>query len=237
MSSRAESRSRLFVLLARGFGYPTREFFTQVDDGAYGRAVGDAYRAAFGEGPTPSLHVGDFESWETEYATLFDVGRRGRPLISLSAGDHDDLIDGRERPQFLLEYVRWYSHFGLKTHREASSRELPDHLTCQLEFMAWLTHLEATAGDGEALRSGYRHAQFDFCQRLLRPFVDRISVAAEHEVARLGFAPFFPEIALVALRAVELVVRDAEPSGRTVGPRSSGLVDDSEIQDLWGEPM
>jgi TorA maturation chaperone TorD len=42
---------------------------------------------------------------------------------------------------------------------------------CQLEFLAWLAHLEAEAGEDGDARRGYQRAQRDFLQRHLKPFL------------------------------------------------------------------
>jgi DMSO reductase family type II enzyme chaperone len=61
------------------------------------------------------------------------------------------------------EAVRFYNHFGLTLSGEP--RELPDHLSTQLEFLHYLAYREA-----EALQTGvdagpYQRAQRDFIAR------------------------------------------------------------------------
>lgn len=205
-SERARSRSRLFQLLAWGFAYPIPDLVAKLRDGAYAEAVADARRRAFGPVDVLPCCEADFAAWETQYVELFEVGANGRPVVSLCAGDHTELLDGRARPEFLLEYVRWYSHFGLTLQQEPEQRELPDHVTCQLEFLAWLAHLEAGAVAGSELAKGYRQAQLDFCQRSFRPFAARLAHATGREVERRGCDPFFNALAASALDASEFTV-------------------------------
>jgi len=60
------------------------------------------------------------------------------------------------------ELMRFYSFFGLQRGEGA---EMPDHLSVELEFMHYLTHLESQATlEPEGLDSLHR-AQRDFLQR------------------------------------------------------------------------
>lgn len=69
----------------------------------------------------------------------------------------------------LEELVRFYSYFGL---RRIEDSELPDHLTVELEFMHYLTHLEYKARERGEDPDGLRRAQFDFLTR----HVSRVAV-------------------------------------------------------------
>ena len=109
-----------------------------------------------------------FSDFEADYITLFAVGDGGRPQAPLAAGDYPALLDGKTRPELLLDHVNWYKHFGLSPRDHADL--LPDHVVCQLEFLSWLMHLEQTAAD-TTLGDGYRRAQADFSERHLRPLM------------------------------------------------------------------
>ena len=165
-------RSRLFQLLALGFAHPVDAFHRTLVDGSYPRAIGATATVAgydVQELSAPQLQSMDFEAG---YIELFQLGRRGKPLVSLNAGDYSALNeDEASRPEFLLRYSDWYRHFGLRTDTSEDANELPDHLVCQLEFLAWVAHLEAEAGEDGDARRGYQRAQRDFLQRHLTPFL------------------------------------------------------------------
>ena len=236
-SNRATARARLFQLLAWGFSYPLPELVDEIREGAYGEAVESAHQQAFG------VHVHlprcgiDFPTWEAQYTELFDVGARGKPCVSLCSGDDEDLLGGKGRPEFLLEFVRWYSAFGLKLRQEAELRELPDHLTCQLEFLAWLAHLEAGSTPGSELALGYRQAQRDFCWRCLRPFASRLAAAVGREVQRRNCDPFFAAIAERVVNAVACTEREMEADARASHRRSESDTAHFATNEasLWGD--
>lgn len=77
------------------------------------------------------------------------------------------------------ELMRFYSFFGLARSEGA---EMPDHLSVELEFMHYLTHLESQAAQQppEALASLHR-AQRDFLARHLRRVVDGLNASLKSE--------------------------------------------------------
>jgi DMSO reductase family type II enzyme chaperone len=86
------------------------------------------------------------------------------------------------------EAVRFYNHFGL-TLSEAP-RELPDHLTTELEFLHFLTYREA-----ETLAAGgdpgpWRRAQRDFVSRHPARWVPKLRERLE----AADPMPFFREL-------------------------------------------
>ncbi len=203
---RAAARSRLFQLLAWAFAYPIPELHAQMADGRFSRSLGEARLEAFGAAAELPACGRDFTAWEAEYVALFEVGRRGTPLAMLCAGDDPVLLDGKGRPEFLLELLRWYGHFGLGVCEEPETRELPDHLTCQLEFLAWLAHLESDADPEGELASGYRQAQYDFCTRCLQPFIARLAPTIEREATRGEYDGLFSALGAATLDAVRATV-------------------------------
>ena len=63
------------------------------------------------------------------------------------------------------ELVRFYNHFGLTLSQQ--QRELPDHVTVELEFMHFLTFKETLALHHRQDCSPYLRAQRDFVARHL----------------------------------------------------------------------
>ena len=182
------ARSRMYRLLAGAFGFPEEsfhravlagEFLSEVLDIAAGLpyplplAEGDALRSALGGAPA------DYQDFESEYIRLFDVGVP-RPPCALYGG----LYLGSRRA-VMEEVTRFYHHFGLSLGGE--SRELPDHITTELEFMHFLTFQEVSALQGGQDRGPYLRAERDFLQRHPARWVPQVAVLAENQRA----APFF----------------------------------------------
>jgi DMSO reductase family type II enzyme chaperone len=62
------------------------------------------------------------------------------------------------------ELVRFYNHFGLSV-AEAREREVPDHITTELEFMHYLTFKEVLALQRGEDPAPYCAAEMDFLSR------------------------------------------------------------------------
>jgi DMSO reductase family type II enzyme chaperone len=234
LASTARARSRLFQLMALGFAHPVEEFHQVLQEGGYSHALAAASATAQTGGHFVHSERQNFADFEARYIELFQVGHRGKPIVALNAGDHDETNPGDSRPDFLLEYAGWYRHFGLKTDESADANELPDHLVCQLEFMAWLAHLEHKEDRDESLRQGYRRAQRDFMQRHLQPFLELLVIGLQQD-NRPGNNPFFLSLATLALETVDMLAEqfdaltdEADPSGE------QDLPDQPATVNLWG---
>lgn len=93
----------------------------------------------------------------TEYTAAFDPSVH-EDACSLREGAHIE----EEQSALFEELMRFYEFFGLGRGEGA---EMPDHLSVELEFMHYLTHLEAQVQDEpQALDSLWR-AQHDFLTR------------------------------------------------------------------------
>ncbi len=159
----AAARSRLYQTFARLFEYPDTELWEDVCDGTLGRAL----RVVL-EGVDPqlaqaadwdALAEGGSESDDlaVEYTRLFDVGSSGPPC-PLYGG-----LYGGARMKTMEEAVRFYSHFGLTLAE--SPRDLPDHITTELEFLHFLAFREAELLEEGGDAGPFRRAQRDFVAR------------------------------------------------------------------------
>jgi DMSO reductase family type II enzyme chaperone len=83
------------------------------------------------------------------------------------------------------EAVRFYHHFGLNLSEDP--RELPDHLTTQLEFLHYLAFRETQALQEQGDPGPYRRAQRDFVARHPGRWVPRLRERIESQEP----APFF----------------------------------------------
>jgi DMSO reductase family type II enzyme chaperone len=211
------ARSRMYRLLAGAFTFPEEafhqaarggEFLSEVLEIAAGLpyplppADGEPLRTVMGDIPA------DYVEFQSEYVRLFDVGVP-RPPCPLFGG----LYLGSRRA-VMEEVTRFYHHFGLSLGGE--SREMPDHVTTELEFMHFLTFREVSALQGRKDRGPHLRAQRDFLQRHLARWVPQVMVLAKKQRA----APFF--LGLVGLTEAFLLA-DLAYVASLVGPSTSGV--------------
>jgi len=217
------ARSRMYRLLASALTFPEEifhraalggEFLSEVLEIAAGLpyplplAEGEPLRTALGDAPT------DYVEFQSEYVRLFDVGVP-RPPCALYGG----LYLGSRRA-VMEEVTRFYNHFGLSLGGE--SRELPDHITTELEFMHFLSFQEVSALQREKDRGTYLRAQRDFLQRHLARWVPQVRTLAEKQ----GAAPFF--LGLVGLTEAFLLA-DLAYVASLVRPGAPGASPEAEL--------
>ena len=184
----AAARSRTYELFAGLFEYPDKAFGEAIRTGELAEKIRQTLSAL-----DPSLLEGS--DWDAlgntgeeeddlavEYTRLFDVGASGPPC-PLCGG----LYFGA-RMKTMEEAIRFYNHFGLTL--SDSPREMPDHITTELEFLHFLAFREA-----EALHSGddpgsFRRAQRDFAARHPGRWVPQLRQRVEAQDPM----PFFREL-------------------------------------------
>jgi TorA maturation chaperone TorD len=150
------------------------------------------------------------------------MGRRGKPLVSLNAADHADIASERGRPEVLLEYSGWYRHFGLRANQEGETNELPDHLVCQLEFLAWLAH-------------GYQRAQRDFLKRHLQAFLESLVTSFQQRAAGAGHQPFYCSLAALSLELTDSMLEQFDTTlAETDRSETGGDSQQIAAVNLWG---
>jgi DMSO reductase family type II enzyme chaperone len=151
------------ILLEGGLAEPLRECLVAISPGI----------AASAERWGALQDVVSAEELAIEYTRLFDAGASGPPC-PLYGG-----LYGGDRMAKMEEAVRFYNHFGLALSQE--QRELPDHISTQLEYMHFLAYREV-----EALQAGldpgpYRRAQRDFVSRNLGAWIPKLCERLEKE--------------------------------------------------------
>jgi DMSO reductase family type II enzyme chaperone len=185
---RAASRSHAYQLFAHAFGYPEGDLLEQIRSGRLASALEEALEAvspSLGAGLDRSAlsDAGDDDSLAVEYTRLFDVGPSGPPCPL-----HDGLWIG-DRMHAMEEVLRFYQHFDLSL--DTASRELPDHLTIELEFLHYLSFREAEAWRDGSDAGAYRRAERDFLARHPARWVPLLRAALTKEKA----SPFFVALA------------------------------------------
>jgi putative dimethyl sulfoxide reductase chaperone len=188
----AASRSRVYQLLAMAFSFPDAEFFESVRDGTLAAALAGACAGLPYDVTSELAAVGTVEGapdeFESEYIRLFDVGT-GTPPCPLYGGTY-----GGDRMETMEDALRFYNFFHL--HLSDQLRELPDHMTTELEFLHYLTFRETEVLQGGGDPSSLRRAQRDFLARHLCKWVPKLQV----KLARQETNPFFPALVRFAAR-------------------------------------
>ncbi len=192
----AASRSQLYALLAAAFGFPDEEFHGAIREGLIVQAIADLCAALphqLSAAVTADLAAApdDYVEFESEYIRLFDVGAAGPPCPLYGGVYIGDRMKNME------EATRFYNFFEL--HLSPEVRELPDHITTELEFLHYLTFREAEAGQQGDDVSSLLRAERDFLERHLCRWVPQL----RDRLAKQKPAPFFTALVNFALAFFE----------------------------------
>ncbi len=188
----AAARSRLYQLLAMAFGFPDEDLFAALGGGSFAAtlaqtcaalpyALGDAMAAGLGDGG------GAYTDFESEYIRLFDVGAAGPPC-PLYGG-----VYAGDRMKTMEDATRFYNFFQLRLAPQV--RELPDHITTELEFLHYLTFREVEARQRGVDPAPLLRATRDFLARHLCKWVPRMQA----RLAKQTTCAFFPALVQFAV--------------------------------------
>lgn len=168
-------RCSVYRLLSLAFKFPTPEFFLAYQNGDFLseleenlvclphlKPVADT-TASLRAIVENDLKETIFQDFQVDSTRTFDVGAPEPPCPPYEGSNRP----GVEKTAILLAISEFYKHFGLKMDPAEGKRELPDHLSAELEFLHFLTFKEAQARNEETeeLLKGYLMAQRDFLQR------------------------------------------------------------------------
>jgi len=197
-------RSSVYKLLSLGFRYPTPEFFEAVKNGTFLTELW-GHLSSFShlnglldkreevdrkiQGDMAGLTFGYFEE---KFVRIFEVGDLEPscpPYEGLHRKDED-------RTSIMLEVSEFFKQFGLSMSREEGKRDLPDHVSAEMEFLHFLTFKEAQAGAEETpeLLQGYVLAQKDFLDRHMTKWIPGFA----DKIRNSGQIPFYGELAWIA---------------------------------------
>lgn len=193
----AAQRSRLYQFLAAAFAFPDEELFGAVRDGTFATAVAHLCEALpYDLTGAATLGLGavgeSYAEFEAEYIRLFDVGAAGPPC-PLYGGVYIG-----DRMKVMEDATRFYNFFSLRV--SPALRELPDHITTELEFLHYLTFREAEGRQHGHDPSSLLRAQRDFLARHLCKWVPRLQA----RLAKQTTLPFFPALIRFAAAFFEL---------------------------------
>jgi len=193
------TRSLLYQIFSKSFTVPGQEFYDSVKEGEFIDNIISLSEAL--PYPFPSAEVieglkhpgSDYQDFESEYIRLFDVGIMAPPcpLYEGVYGEHTG------RKKIMEELIRFYNHFDLSMSKE--NRELPDHITAELEFMHFLSFKEAQALNHNLDRQPYVRAQKDFLNRHLAKWVPKLWL----RLKQVGGLEFFEKLVLMLKEFVE----------------------------------
>jgi len=181
-------RSQMYALLGAAFGFPDSDFHDAIREGLIVRSIGELcsvlpHQLASVVTADLAAATDVYVEFESEYIRLFDVGAAGPPC-PLYGGVYIG-----DRMKTMEEATRFYNFFEL--HLSPEVRELPDHITTQLEFLHYLTFREAEVGQHGGDVSSLLRAERDFLERHLCRWVPRM----RERLVKQNPAPFF--VALV----------------------------------------
>jgi DMSO reductase family type II enzyme chaperone len=189
--SLATERSRAYQIFCTAIAYPEDDLCEAIRAGT----LSDALRTVLTVVDESLVEGVDWAAFcdagegeddlAVEFSRLFDVGSSGPPC-PLYGG-----LYAGARMKTMEEAVRFYNHFGLTLSDDP--RELPDHLTTQLEFLHYLGFREAQALAGDDDPGAYQRAQRDFVARHPGRWVPKLRERVEDQAP----APYFGQ--LVAL--------------------------------------
>ncbi len=156
------ARSELYGLLADALSFPERAFHVRVTAGAFRDDVEGLVEALPYSLPAAVdfgglAEAGEYVDFQAEYIRLFEVGAI-RPPCPLYGGEW-----GPARKRTMEEVLRFYRFFGLKVDERA--RELPDHVSIELEFLQVLAFEEGMARATGVDTVPLLRAQRDFLER------------------------------------------------------------------------
>lgn len=145
----SEASAALYDLLALGFSYPHQEFYGTLTSGSFSADAAANIALLGNPAPLHGAHeqlvagirvvagTGACDTLESQYLELFELNRNQAPLhlnAHLYAAGQPDPVTMYRQLQDM------YCAFGLELKADPQI-EAPDHLTLQLEFLAYLYRL------------------------------------------------------------------------------------------------
>lgn len=131
--TKTDKTGDLLKILSRAFSYPEAELYGAMGDGGLlsllKEAAGKLDLSGLEQGIAQTLKTRTHEQLCTEYIALFDINAE-RPPLHLYGG-----LYGNDRVKTLQRLMKLYQQHGLEL---AQGSEEADHLTVQLEFLAFL---------------------------------------------------------------------------------------------------
>jgi TorA maturation chaperone TorD len=208
----ALAKAELYLCLARAFTTPTDPGFLAAlrddlptDLEELGARLGYPIQPTLAEYRSAIAAVPHAEQLLVIYSRLFLVPGDHHPSLNTGA-----YLDGALAGGSLAMLEHCYARCGLE--RRADFRDLPDHLSAQLELVAWLFAAEGQPGDRPPMRAGELLSRF--VARWVGPF--RADLEAAGSRFRLAANPYLHlarvlEAAVMREAAEDLSAQTADP--------------------------
>ncbi len=217
----ALAKSELYLCLARAFATPTDAMFLAAlredlpsDLEELGALLGCPLEPALADYRAATASIADAEQLLVLYSRLFLVPGDHHPSLNTGA-----YLDGALAGGSLTMLERCYARCGLE--RQGDFHDLSDHLSMQLELVAWLFQAETRAGNEPPMRAEQILSQF--VVRWVGPF--RAELEAATQRFRLTANPYLP-----LARVLETAVRQEVGADQSTPTADSGI--DPEIARL-----
>lgn len=171
----AGSQSKLYLLLSKAFRYPTDEFHRWVSTGQLAREVSEAAgELQYAVSIPGDLETGSLEETQQAHVEMFELGGPAGPPAFIYEGEY-----GGGRLGVMEDVLRFYDHFGISPSLEEETRDRPDHIANELEFMHILSFQEAAALESGSGPGAYQQAEQDFLRFHLVDFTRAIADRTE----------------------------------------------------------
>ncbi len=214
--------SHAYRAFGQAFAYPDDALCAAIRTGTLAHDLRDLVRsldpALATTGDWRALtDAGTGDALAVEFTRLFDVGA-SQPPCPLHGG-----LYCTPRTATLEEMVRFYNHFGLTL--TDPPRQLPDHLTTQLEFLHVLAYREAAALAAGEDPGAYRRAQRDFVARHPGRWVPQLRTRLARQEPMAFFAELTRTLECLLVHQYERLVTlvGAVPSVRITHPAQRSL--------------
>ncbi|MBQ62449.1 MAG: hypothetical protein CMQ19_10280 [Gammaproteobacteria bacterium] len=163
------NQSKLYSMLAQAFRYPTGELGQLAQEIA--QVAGNLnYSVSVPSG----LEAGTLAEVQQAHVELFELGGPDGPPAFIYEGEY-----GGGRLGVMEDVLRFYDHFGISPSLDEGTRDRPDHIANELEFMHILSFQEAAAIENGSSPDAYRQAARDFLRFHLVDFTKAIGDRTE----------------------------------------------------------
>jgi len=170
-AAKAGNQSQLYSLLSQAFRYPTEEFHVWASGGGLAREIAEAAGGLpYAVSVPGGLGAGSLDETRQAHVELFELGGPGGPPAFIYEGEY-----GGGRLGVIEDVLRFYDHFGIRPSLEEETRDRPDHIANELEFMHILSFQEAAALERRSDPGAYRQAQQDFLRLHLVEFTAAVA--------------------------------------------------------------
>ncbi|MBQ75843.1 MAG: hypothetical protein CMQ20_12590 [Gammaproteobacteria bacterium] len=171
----AGNQSKLYSLLSQAFRYPTEAFHQSVSNGQLAQEISAAAGGLQYSVSVPGgLDTGSFGDTRQAHVELFELGGPDGPPAFVYEGEY-----GGGRLGVMEDVLRFYDHFGISPSLDEGTRDRPDHIANELEFMHILSFQEAAAIESGSSPDAYQQAARDFLRFHLVDFTKAIGDRTE----------------------------------------------------------